>query len=784
MKRKVILSGKLFWYPLLVVIAGCLGQIQSDAQSPLRTAGQPAELDIRAAGEHSIRVTLKPQSFTRDFPFSPALSGRQYPKPALQIRQLSGTVKKQIGALVVTVSPDPLTIKVSNKAGEPIQTLRFKGDGSMTFQLDDAPVLGMGEGGPKPQRNTDWRSLPAQFDRRGSLQKMQPRWQGDAYGSRNPVAMMVGTRGWGLFVVEPWGQVDLRGKSEGIYSPVKATQENRVPQTQRNQQQNLAKGIPPVDSMVPGLYDLFVFDAHDPRVFMKEVSVITGPAILPPKWALGYMQSFRTLNDDNHMLGIIHTFREKKLPVDAVIYLGTGFVPRGWNTPQPSLTFNPEVFQHMTPRQFIDSAHAADVKVVVHIVPWDRNKLPSLHGSIPPRPGEVLDSGHIFNYWKQHIPLVKDGVDAFWPDEGDWFNLFERMERHKMYYQGPVYTQPDVRPWDLQRNGYLGIAKWGGWIWSGDTQSSWATLKTQIAVGLNSSLSLSPYWGSDIGGFSPSSELTGELYARWFQFAAFCPSFRSHGRTWWTRLPWGWGLSDMGPLEAGVDEPLMSEMNNPKIEPICRTYDELRYQLLPYNYNLAWEARTTGMPFMRALWLEFPGDTVARGLGSEYMWGKDLLIAPVFAKGVSSWPVYLPRGLWYDWWTNDRVSGGKTVSRKVDLSVMPIYVRAGAIIPFAPVRQYTAQKVDEPLNIRIYTGADGTYVFYQDDGQSLDYLHGAASWTRINWDDAKKSVTIAPAPPEGMTDGISSAQKLTLELLPSGVRKTVDYSGKKISVHF
>ena len=145
--------------------------------------------------------------------------------------------------------------------------------------------------------------------------------------------------------------------------------------------------------------------------------------------------------------------------------------------------------------------------------------------------------------------LVNAGIDAFWPDEGDWFNLFERIKRHQLYYQGQLSTKPNVRPWSLQRNGYPGIAQWGGWVWSGDTESSWKTLEAQIAVGLNYSLSIGPYWGSDIGGFYPNSELTGELYARWYQFAAFCGSFRSHGRTWFTRLPWGWGLGDMGPRE-------------------------------------------------------------------------------------------------------------------------------------------------------------------------------------------------------------------------------------------
>ncbi len=192
--------------------------------------------------------------------------------------------------------------------------------------------------------------------------------------------------------------------------------------------------------------------------------------------------------------------------------------------------------------------HSRYVKVILHMVPWDRDKLPGLHGTIPARAGEVLDASHIQNYWRQHLNLVNKGVDGFWPDEGDWFNLFERIKRHQLYYQGYLSAKPDMRPWSLQRNGYPGIAQWDGWVWSGDTESSWKTLEAQIAVGINYSLSIGPYWGSDIGGFYSTPETTGELYARWFQFGAFCGSFRSHGRTWRTRLPWGWGLSYMGPF--------------------------------------------------------------------------------------------------------------------------------------------------------------------------------------------------------------------------------------------
>jgi alpha-glucosidase/alpha-D-xyloside xylohydrolase len=753
-------------------------------------AGQPAQLDVRVAGEHSIRVTLGPTSFERDFPFTPALAERTYPSPVLSLREFTAPVQRNAGNLRVEVRADPLTLVVTNASGQAVQEIVFEDDGTLSFRLEDAPVLGMGEGGPRPAQGTPWRQQPVQFDRRGQLDMMEPRWQADMYGSRNPAAMLLGTSGWAIFVATPWVHVDLRNPQRGVFMPWQPTDEERVPQNEQNQQQNAGKGRPPINTIVPGVYDFFVFDAHDPAHAMKDFSRITGPAVLPPKWALGYMQSHRTLEDETQMLRIIDTFREKRIPIDAVIYLGTGFSPRGWNTRQPSFDFHPEVFKRPA-GEVLEDMHARNVKVVVHMVPWDRDRLPTLQGTIPPRPGEPLDASHIQNYWQEHVRLVNAGIDAFWPDEGDWFNLFERIKRHQLYYQGHLSTKPDVRPWSLQRNGHPGIAQWGGWVWSGDTESSWKTLEAQIAVGLNYSLSIGPYWGSDIGGFYANNELTGELYARWFQFAAFCGSFRSHGRTWWTRLPWGWGLSDMGPREHNnTNAPippddrrniLQSEMNNPTIEPVAKKYAELRYQLMPYTYTLAWEARDSGMPLMRAMWLHYPDDVRARGLATQYLWGRDLLIAPVYQKGATSRDVYLPKGDWYDWWTNEKVAGGRTVTRAVDLGTMPIYARAGAIIPFDPVRQYTSQPATEPTTLLVYRGADGAFLLYDDDGVSQQYLQGRGSWTRITWNDGSRELTLEPGAPSG-ADNVLTPREFRARLLPEGTTAAVRYLGQRMRV--
>ena len=324
------LCRSLFTTALLV--AGASG---AGAQT-ITAAGEPAQLDIRQAGEHSIRVTLTPLSFAADLPFHPAIAERVYPKPALSLRSIAKPVTRDVGNLKVEVRPQPLTVVVSTKDGRPVQELSFREDGSLAFRLDGQPVLGMGEGGPRPERGSNWREQVVQFDRRGRLDEMEPRWQSDMYGSRNPVAMLVGTGGWGLFVPTPWVLVDLRDPATGVFLPWQPAGTEAAPQTQTNQQQSLGKGIPPIAGIVPGLYDFFVFDGSDPAALLQDFATITGPAAMPPRWALGYMQSHRTLQDDAQLIRIIDTFRAKQIPVDAVIYLGTGFTPVGWNTRQPS----------------------------------------------------------------------------------------------------------------------------------------------------------------------------------------------------------------------------------------------------------------------------------------------------------------------------------------------------------------------------------------------------------------------------------------------------------------
>jgi alpha-glucosidase/alpha-D-xyloside xylohydrolase len=500
---------------------------------------------------------------------------------------------------------------------------------------------------------------------------------------------------------------------------------------------------------------------------MEEYIRLTGHPAMPPKWALGYFQSHRSLAGPDEAMNIAQTFRDKKLPCDSLIYLGTGYTNgnTGWNLGHGSLEFNPATFP--TPAKTIAALHDLNFKIILH-----KNAAPvGLYGD------SITETGDspllISNYWATHRPDEALGVDGWWPDDGDELSVESRLARLRCYCEGPLQDHPNERPWFLSRNGYAGAARYGAWIWSGDVQSRWTTLANHVAVGLNFSASLSPFWGTDTGGFHPTSELTGELYVRWFQFSAFNPLFRSHGRTWHLRLPWGWDTGDAGVIEGG-QAPSAAELHNAEVEPICRKFLDLRYQLLPYNYTLIRQACDTGLPPMRALWIYYGNDPEAVKTGDEYLWGRDMLIAPVVEKGATVRHLYLPAGQWYDWWNDERLAGSRW---------MPIFVRAGAILPVDPVRQYTAQSIDEPTTIRIYPGADGTFTLYDDDGHSMGYRDGtdaSTMWIRFQWDDAGHRLTISPD--ERMKAWPGGTRVFNINLAGNANLTKMEFKGKLVEV--
>jgi alpha-glucosidase/alpha-D-xyloside xylohydrolase len=353
-----------------------------------------------------------------------------------------------------------------------------------------------------------------------------------------------------------------------------------------------------------------------------------------------------------------------------------------------------------------------------------------------------------------------------------------------MYWEGQQLYRPNERVFALHRNGHAGMQRFGAFLWSGDVYTTWETLRTHVPVAVNTGLSGIPFWGTDIGGFVPTAEYTGELHVRWFQFGAFCPLFRAHGRTWQLRLPWGWNTGELGPDElsatsyrAGAANPPPSELRNAEVEPICRKYLELRSRMMPYLASAVRETCETGLPIMRALWLHHPDDPAAVARGDEYLWGRDVLVAPVTERGATSRSLYLPRGTWYDFWTGERVDGGQEISRSVDLSTIPLYVRAGALLPLGPVKEYTGQAVDGPLTLQIYPGRDGSFLLYEDDGRSFDYRKGQWMGILMEWRDAGRRLRLRLAPGSRM---LGPPRAIEARVIGSDRAKSLVFEGKPI----
>lgn len=690
----------------MIAAAGTLALHPERALAQTRTAAaESCEIHIFSLSPHTLRLSISPHGQADAVPTDGSLVRTDWGKPLAILRSQWRAQTITAGNLQVRAIPEPLSFRIDNRQGDPIQRLNVDPDtGVITFETGSSPLFGLGEGGP-------------QFDRRGSLDRMvngQGGYELHTHGARVPIPWIIGTAGWAMFFHQPFGNFDLTGPQSKF---LPASPDQALP------------------------LDLFFVGSTDPATIMAEYARLTGHAQLPPLWSLGYQQSHRTLASRQEVLDEARTFREKKLPCDALIYLGTGFCPSGWNTANGSFAWSSRVFPD--PAEMLAELHRNNFRAVLHaVILTDR-----LRGTVEdPCRLSRFDEQEASCYWDAHRQDFAMGVDGWWPDEGDPLDIPSRLVRNRMYWEGPQLDRPNQRPYALHRNGYAGMQRYASFLWSGDVYSTWETLRTHIPIAINTGLSGIPYWGTDIGGFVPTPEFTAELYLRWFQFGAFCTLFRSHGRAWKLRLPWGWNTGETGPTEIGHYDgaalPGASQLHNPLVEPICRKYLELRYRMLPYIYSAVRECAATGMPIMRALWLHFPEDPKAVACSDQYLWGKNLLAAPVVEKGATTRRVYLPHGDWYDFWTNERIAGGREIARQVDLETMPLYVRAGSILPLGPVKQYVSEKTDQPLSLTIYPGADGSFLLYEDDGSSFNYRAGEWMGVQMNWNDSRRVLTL------------------------------------------
>jgi len=457
---------------------------------------------------------------------------------------------------------------------------------------------------------------------------------------------------------------------------------------------------------------------------------LTGRPKLPPRWAFGYLQSKWGWNDSTYVADVATKFRTHKLPVDAFIF------DFEWYTTTPDysvhkegkegftdFTFNPKLFPH--PAKQIAELKSQGIKFIGIRKPRLGNNLlldtARANGWLmnPNTDSRDLNfSNPALRKWfeEKTRPLLNAGVDAWWDDEGEsyytcyyWWNTAQ--------FDLLASARPNYRHFTLNRSFSPGNQRFGYCTWSGDIPSTWSSLADVPADLLNFSLAGMYYGSCDIGGFQGTP--TKEMLVRWFQAGVFLPIMRSHSNIGTTaRFPFLWG--DDG--EAAIREAL-----------------NLRYQLLPYIYSLGHDAYNTGAPIMRPLVMEFPADTTVANMTDEWLVGKGLLAAPVLAEGGKR-SIYLPADTWYDYHTGEVITGPKTISVDKALDEIPVYVRAGTILPVGAVVQYSEQTSGTPLEIRIYPGKNGSFKMVEDDGVSYNYTKGDTRTTAYYWNDKTKTL--------------------------------------------
>jgi alpha-D-xyloside xylohydrolase len=551
---------------------------------------------------------------------------------------------------------------------------------------------------------------------------------------------------------------------------------------------------------------------------------LTGKAPIVPKWALGFWQSRERYKTQDEILATVDEFRKRKIPIDNIVLDWSYWRQAEWG----SQDFDEKRFP--SPDSMIDVLHKKyNTQIMISVWPKFYEGLPIYNEfekngwlykrNIADRQKDWIGDGYVstfydaFNekarkgFWNLiNKKIYNKGIDAWWMDASEpdilsnvdpqkrklqmtptalgsaaaFLNAYP-LQNAKGIYEGQRSTDPDKRVFLLTRSGFAGSQRYAAAIWSGDIGSTWRDMKTQITAGINFSLSGLPYWTMDIGGFvvpekfeKPNTEGLEEwkeLNTRWYQFGAFVPLFRSHGQ-----FPYREIFN-------------MAEETHPAYQSFLY-YDKLRYRLLPYIYSLAGAAYHNDYTIMRGLVMDFAADTAVLNIGDQYMFGSSLLINPVYEYKQRNRSLYLPKCAgWYDLYTGKWYAGGQKINADASYERMPVFVKAGSIIPFGPALQYTAEKPADTITINIYGGADASFNLYEDEGINYNYEKGAYSIIPIVYNEATKKVTVGKR--EGGFNGMLQKRTFRINLITPGKTKQLDidiydkeilYDGKHIEV--
>lgn len=469
----------------------------------------------------------------------------------------------------------------------------------------------------------------------------------------------------------------------------------------------------------------------------------TGQAPMWPKWAFGFWQCRERYSSQQQLLDAAAEFRKRGIPLDLIVQDWKYWGPHGWGSYEWDLKNYPE------PAKMIDQLHQENVKFMISV--WCNPHgqtladLTNHHATV----GEWIDvfkpQGRAIRWQHLNDAFFKIGTDAWWGDAtepGDTGKTFAGRETFlgpsdlylnsypllasQSIYDNERKASSQKRVCILTRSAFPGLQRYASAIWSGDISGNWETLRRQVPAGLNFCIAGIPYWTTDCGGFwHPADQYTSpdynELLGRWFEWSTFCPILRIHGGGTETEM-WKW---------------------LPETQKILLAYDQLRYRLLPYNYSVAWQVTHDGDTMMRALAMDFRHDTNALAVSDEYMFGPAFLVAPVTEPGATSKNVYLPAGAdWFDFWTGEKSTGGQTVNAAAPADRIPLFIRAGSIVPLGPVVQYAGEKPAGPIELRVYPGADGSFSLYEDEGDNYNYEHGAYATIPISWNEKSQTFTV------------------------------------------
>jgi len=583
------------------------------------------------------------------------------------------------------------------------------------------------------------------------------------------------------------------------------------------------------DSEVGECMDYYFMYGGNADGVIAQIRDLTGQAPMYPLWTFGFWQSRERYKSQQETMEVVDKYRELGIPLDGIIQDWQYWGPNSnWN----SMNFdNPEF---PDPQKMIDHVKKKNAKIMISI--WasfgpdtnpykDLEKINALFNfKTWPADGGVK-AYDAYNekardiYW-EHLNkgLFSKGIDAWWTDstEPDHLDVQERdfdiptamgtyrsvvnafpLMSNKGVYEHQRAVTSDKRVYLLTRCAFAGQQRYAANTWSGDVVCNWETFRKQIPTGLNFSLSGIPYWNTDIGGFfnwpyhgGAENKAYHELYTRWFQYGTFLPMQRSHGSGVKKEI---YNLGKKGDWVYDSEE----------------KYINLRYALLPYLYSTGWQVTDNAGSFLRALFMDFNEDQKVHNISNQYMFGKAFLVTPVtrnmyvfsdkeqwkdpyedFSK-TGTQDVYLPKGTkWFDFWTGEALNGGQLVTKEVPIDIIPLYVRAGSIVPFGPKVQYSTEKKWNNLEIRIYPGADGEFVLYEDENDNYNYEKGVYSTIKFTWDDANRTLNIADR--EGTFPGMLKSRKFNIVVVDkengtgsaqsTKFTKSVSYGGKKKSV--